>query len=110
MSWQVYIERRPWDMATRLRIVSKTHPGSFDVVQPFMFKSHEYGECVGDDEIAIENRGGQPDRVESFLQALVNAAWDHGIKPVQMQDHSNELKAVRDHLSDMRSMAMKGRT
>lgn len=40
-----------------------------------------------------------------FLQSIVDAAWRYGIRPRGLPDHSNELKAVREHLADMRKLA-----
>ena len=39
---------------------------------------------------------------EDFLQAFMDAGWEEGIRPQGFEDHTNELKAVRYHLEDMR--------
>lgn len=46
-----------------------------------------------------------PDEVEDFLRAMMNAAWEIGLRPNGFDDHTNELTAVRYHLEDMRTLA-----
>lgn len=43
--------------------------------------------------------------VTGFLQAALDAAWEQGLRPTTYADHTNELKAVRYHLEDMRLLA-----
>lgn len=43
--------------------------------------------------------------VDGFLQAALDLAWEIGLRPAGFEDHTNELKAVRDHLRDMRKIA-----
>ena len=40
-----------------------------------------------------------------FLQAALDVAWEIGLRPDGYQDHTNELKATRYHLEDMRALA-----
>ena len=106
--WKAFLESRPWDGLERLRIVRRRQDGSYDLVQPFTLKSYPPYSPAPESEFAIEGNsfigeGGAKD----FLQAMVNLAWDHGIKPIQLEDQKNELKAVRDHLADMRAIALK---
>ena len=46
-----------------------------------------------------------PDEVESFLQGALDFAWELGLRPKGAKDMTNELKAVRYHLEDMRLLA-----
>lgn len=41
----------------------------------------------------------------AFLQAMLDAAWELGLRPEGYENHTNELKAVRYHLEDMRTLA-----
>jgi len=41
----------------------------------------------------------------SFLQAMLDAAWEAGFRPKDFKDHTNEFTAVRYHLEDMRKLA-----
>lgn len=38
------------------------------------------------------------------LQALVDAAFEYGVVPCQLEDHRSELKATKGHLEDMRKL------
>jgi hypothetical protein len=50
--------------------------------------------------------GSHPDsNVRQILQAMSDAAWEIGIKPKGLEGHTDELKAVRYHLEDMRTLA-----
>ncbi len=40
----------------------------------------------------------------AILQALVDAAFEYGIVPHQLEDHRSELKATKEHLQDMRKL------
>ncbi len=40
-----------------------------------------------------------------FMQAMLGAAWEMGLRPAGFEDHTNELTAVRYHLEDMRTLA-----
>ena len=49
--------------------------------------------------------GDYAHETDDFLRAIVDAAWDAGIRPTGFGDHTNELKATRYHLEDMRLLA-----
>ena len=110
MTWKAFLEKKPWSGTVNLRLARKRigHMGGFDVVQPFTFKSYREGDLIPDEEIAIAGMGWADDgEVHDFLRAIVDLAWSEGIKPTALEDQRNELKAVRDHLADMRSLAMR---
>lgn len=44
--------------------------------------------------------------VTGFVQAVMDAAWEAGLRPSQYRDAIQELGAVRYHLEDMRSLAL----
>ena len=108
MTWRAFLERRPWDGRENLRIIRGRQGDAFDLVQPFTFKSYPPFSAAPEDEVALRgNAFADGGGVRDFLQAMVNLAWENGIKPIQLEDQRNELKAVRDHLADMRMLAMK---
>jgi len=43
----------------------------------------------------------------SLLRSMFELAWEFGYRPKDAQDRSDELKAVRYHLEDMRTLALK---
>lgn len=46
--------------------------------------------------------------VKPFMQAIMNEAWEHGMRPTGFKDVQNETVAIRYHLEDMRKLAFKG--
>lgn len=106
MTWRVFLEKKPWSSVENLRIGRSRHDG-FDLVQPFVFKTYPPDGVIPDDEIALVGSAFHPDGdVRGFLQAVMDLAWLEGIRPAGAEDQRNELKAVRDHLADMRALAL----
>jgi len=73
-------------------------------------KTLEPYSVVSDKEAFLDDAkfgyGGSNDfPVQDYLQAVVDAAWEVGIKPKQLEDQKNELSAIRYHLEDMRKIA-----
>lgn len=100
--WKVYVEDKPWEMSATLHMVRDTGDG-LDVVEPLTLKRMDrFG-------LSAPSRGilGDATREEAFnfLRAIMDQAWEMGIRPTKFKDHTNELKAVRDHLQDMRKLA-----
>lgn len=109
MAWKFFVENKSWADICNLRIIRGNWNGN-EVVQPFVFKRYDKGLLIPDDEIAIsgtrimeeDNIGG----AKSFLQAAMDCAWEEGMRPKALEDQRQELKAVRDHLQDMRTLAL----
>jgi hypothetical protein len=53
----------------------------------------------------IDVDDGLAPSASDFLQAIMDAGWEQGIRPRKFKDHTNELTAVRYHLEDMRALA-----
>lgn len=99
-SWHVDILKDLFEHETNALITCRDHSGKHMAMQVSF----------------IEIKTGQrtePSLAEShedfidFLQALVDAAWDFGVRPKNAQDTGNELKATKYHLEDMRSLVFK---
>ena len=63
---------------------------------------------AGDAPVLVETREDRDDAigdVTGFVQAILDAAWDAGMRPAAQKDATEELKAVRYHLEDMRALA-----
>lgn len=58
-----------------------------------------------DDSVHYTGLAGSYHDVRGFLQAMSDAAWEIGIKPRGLEGHTDELRAVRYHLEDMRQLA-----
>lgn len=101
--WKAYLESQPWNMRRCLHIVREEQDRKLGVVQELGFESIQEG--------MIATRGGgilgdsSLEEVDDFLRAIMDVAWDAGIRPTGVEDHTNELKATRFHLEDMRLLA-----
>lgn len=53
------------------------------------------------------HRGGFGERneIDDLLQAMMDAAWDRGLRPTKMDHNEREVKAIERHLEDMRRLA-----
>lgn len=105
MTWKVFVEHQPWKhFATRLHVVREAPGGLRQYIRTTFETYQEGAEIIGFDGL-LGAVPGPPDEVREFLQAMSDAAWEMGIKPKQIEDNRNELKAVKDHLEDMRFLA-----
>lgn len=102
MTWKVFLHSEPWADRNVLIISRVTSGGEMAFMQTPTLEVTEEGEYVDPDKYGIRLNGVERD---DFLRAMANAAWDAGIKPTALEDHTNELKAVRYHLEDMRTLA-----
>lgn len=102
MTWKVYA--RYEDFADRLVIAAahRDHMGMRSFIQaPLTLRT--YDECARIEDADVDlmrDMDGQ-----AFLQAMLEAAWEIGLRPKDFADHKNELTAVRYHLEDMRMLA-----
>jgi len=73
-------------------------------IKPFVFAPVKELEDSGD---YTKNctLSAQYDEFDALLQALVDAAWEQGIRPKGSEDTHGELKATKFHLEDMRTLA-----
>ncbi len=93
-------------MGYRLYVGREEHDG-FSVVQgPVILKKLLPGYAVPYEEAFMDDSKAGGENVRNFLQAMSDAAWEIGIKPKQLEGHTDELKAVRYHLEDMRAIAL----
>lgn len=80
-------------------------------VQPFTVKLLPDGATTNSQPLfrghLAHGLGGE---MESFLRAIVEVAAENGIFASGTKDATRELTAVRDHLQDMRTLALKQST
>ncbi len=81
----------------------------------FIRRSRGQGETIdppvpflGASRIDVDD--GLAPSTNDFLQAIMDAGWEQGIRPRKFKDHTNELTAVRYHLEDMRALTFKTAT
>lgn len=106
--WKVFLEDliRHGELGYRLYLSRESFDGRFDVVQPpLTLKTHEPNTFIAKEEALLDDSAYPNTNVRGVLQAMADAAWEIGIKPRQLEDSRNELKAMRNHLEDMRQLA-----
>ena len=99
MGWRFHVERLGWARGLRVWGVEERPDGKFAVIKPLELVQKE---DVGADEapfIDMPVRNVQP-----MLQALVDACWEAGIKPMGYDDYKRINDAQALHLNDMRTI------
>ena len=110
MAWKVYIEDQPAWHSSRIHMANVRDDGKVDIVQPLVLNTIEQG-LLASDNGGLLGEGKTHAECQEFLRAIMDAAWGIGIKPSMFIDHTNELKAVRYHLEDMRLLSkVRGKT
>lgn len=106
MTWKVHVENllRFGQAGYKLYAMRGRHDGSYEVLYNPTIHSIVAGHTFDMSECLLNDEFPGLD-VASFLQAMSDAAWDIGIKPKQLEDTLNELKATKLHLEDMRQLA-----
>lgn len=74
-----------------------------------MMKLKDNGCFIEDSEVFMRSHGystafGTSD-IDQFLQAMMNAGWNRGLRPKSFDPSAGELAAVNRHLEDMRRLA-----
>lgn len=111
IDWQIYLERLPQfgHPGYRMYVMKSEDVSSaqFSVMINATFKTGEASCTVAPEDAFLDDSVGYKPDVRNFLQAMSDAAWEIGIKPKQVEGHTDELKAVRYHLEDMRTLVLK---
>lgn len=107
--WKFYTDYQAWNDARRLFIRFDSWGGEVKrgLVQPLVLAQVERGMVYDTPTLSetFEDSQDNTGDVTGFLQAALDAAWELGMRPTAYADHTNELKAVRYHLEDMRQLA-----
>jgi hypothetical protein len=105
--WRVYIEGRPSE-GKRLFLSLAGKHGDHAFIQMSL---HAVPEGVAYETPTLsESREEQEDGmgdVTGFLQAVLEAAWQGGLRPRGFKDTTDQVAALQDHLKDMRRIALK---
>lgn len=110
MMWKVHLENlvMTGNVGFRMYVMRERFDGQTDVMQPSpVLKTLAAGSFVGHEQAWLDDSSGSGQNVRAILQAMSDAAWEIGIKPKQIEDHTSELKATKYHLEDMRTLALK---
>lgn len=105
--WKFYIDHKDWGDVRDLYII-KIHQGDGGpqryIAKPLELQLVPAGQIVDEPTMREFGSEGSGD-VTGYLQAAMDAAWEAGLRPKGLEDQRNELKAVRYHLEDMRTLA-----
>jgi hypothetical protein len=106
--WKIYTEPllRYGLPGHRMYILRGEPSGRFSVVTDMVFETQEENSFISEDKATIDDSKHFCPDVRSFLQACADAAWEIGIRPKQIEDHTSELKATKYHLEDMRRLVL----
>jgi|HubBroStandDraft_4_1064222.scaffolds.fasta_scaffold00027_63 hypothetical protein len=106
MIWRVHLDDmlRRGQMGYRMYVMRLNHDSTVDMVFNPQLRHLDQGMYAPEDEFFLSDEQPGID-TRAFLQAMSDAAWEIGIKPKQIEDNSNELKATKYHLEDMRQLA-----
>lgn len=105
MGWKASLETGHYAQA-RLYLFRRGFGDKAEFVEPLVFKVHDRGELAQPTmyDVLEDVQDGLPG-VKDFMQAILDEAWAHGMRPKHFEEHTNELKAVKYHLEDMRKLA-----
>lgn len=99
MTWRVFVEDSILHRGRRLFVARDRGDGRLDVLAPLTFTTIDAGLAAPDAPVLdIQDS-------EGFLRAMLNAAWDAGLRPDGFMDTRESMKATTAHLEDMRALA-----
>lgn len=101
MTWRAYIERVDYQAVLNLYLIDTDSGGAARQVRPVAFAPATAG-SLRKPAVSME-----PDEGRQFLQAIVDAAWENGIRPTGYDDFRRENDARRAHLDDLRAVVGK---
>lgn len=105
MTWKFFIDHQPWAARAAVVIRHETSSGIVSFVKPLTLEAHERLTII--EPVKVDALLGLDGK--AFMQAALDDAWEYGLRPKGFADHTNEIKAMRDHLGDMRHLAFKGK-
>lgn len=99
--WQVHPIHSPEYGGYELVVLNSTSERAVSLVHPLTLTEVPlYGQVPPGERSIV-----RPEQAEELLQAMMDAAWQIGLRPTGVADPTNELTAVRYHLEDMRQLA-----
>lgn len=101
--WRAHIEDSGFTDGLRVFIAQdQLSPGSPTKVK--IWKLRQFKEITEGDQYPEPTLQGPRRVIEPFIQALVDEAWRHGIRPTALKLCEAETSAQRSHLNDMRAI------
>lgn len=99
MTWRAIITEKDYANSVVLKI-GEAGPTGTQVFETATIRMFPEGEAIPPDLCFME---ATPEMMTAILQAIVDAAFDHGIRPRAMEQGQD----VRAHLEDMRKIVGK---
>ena len=111
--FRFFLEQKPWAGSERLHgsfrnfLTQNDRSGGTSIITGLQVETVK--EMEFNDKAMIEGQFGLKTASE-FLQAMLDCAWENGLRPTNYQhkDKDGEIAALRDHLGDLRLVALKG--
>ena len=108
--WGIHVDDRPW-LGERRYYLTRTSPDGagrsyLHVVEPLTIRVVEHETPLPEQATFTETREEDLDGFTSFLQAVMDVAWERGVRPAgfDTKDPAGEIGAMRFHLEDMRAL------
>ncbi|KKL55824.1 hypothetical protein LCGC14_2251570 [marine sediment metagenome] len=101
--WKAYAEDRPEWMGAELWIRRKEANGKISILKDMVFETIEDGQLIKTED-SFPMRGEFD--AKGFMQSIMDAAWRIGMRPEGWEGSEGQVRAMRDHLEDMRTLAL----
>lgn len=106
MTVKAYIRYASWTDEFEVAIVNKAYDGRRFYLPEIKFVEVSPHEPVKP-FFTYTGEGPQPTEI---LQAILDAAWEQGLRPTGFKDIKNETTAIKKHLDDMRRLVFAHQT
>ena len=110
--WRCYVGRADYDTSVSLYLARYVDDGNGtkrEVVGPMRVAEISDVTPIQPEQIFYrcdDGAFGRLGEIGEILQAIVDEAWKHGIRPTGVEiDNKSELSATKAHLADMRAIA-----
>lgn len=103
--WRIVSNSYPWQQRRDVWIGIRRDDGQQEVARITMQPVRPTEEVEATLKEPIYDLDG-----ECFLQACLNHAWEIGLRPTGFHDTTEQVKAIRDHLADMRTLVFRDRS
>lgn len=102
VTWIIRSRYEEWREARDVALIFE-RDGRRSIALPLTMKPLADGEFVTPTFSGQGENDGQ-----EFLQAVLDHAWEAGLRPKGFLDTPNQIAALKDHLADLRSIVFKG--
>lgn len=100
MTWKVHTRYDVGIDTTRMLIVRENWDGTRDYVRPL--ELHQLKGVLGPSDFTVSDDSRFV--TKDFLRAMMNEAWNMGMRPDGFGDTSLQVKALTEHKDDLRTL------